>query len=171
MRKFQIGITIFEFIVTVIIIAVLSTIAIPHFKSILANLEAKKVNSTLHTLVRDSKHQAYTFKRRIGICGSSNGFNCENNSWSKKIIIFHDKNMNRILDSSEATLRAINLDLKYGELQWNGFNGSTLFFQPDTGLPRGSNGRFTYCSHSHNQHYKILVSMMGHSRTEKLQSC
>lgn len=167
----QYGITLVELMITIAILAIVAMIAIPSFQSIMANLEAKRTTSTLSTTIRDSKHIAYTYRQRIGICGSIDNQLCDNTGWSTGLLIFHDVNFNRLREPTEKLIKLQQLNLKYGSLRWQGTgHTNAILFQPDTGLPRGSNGSFYYCS-SINLNYRIFLSNMGHSRIEKLISC
>ena len=165
----QYGITLVELMITIAILAIVAMIAVPSFQAVMANLEANRVQSTMRSVIQDSKHRAFTNRQRITICGSSNLQDCDA-QWSTGFIIFNDLNKNKFKDANEDILKKHSLNLKHGTLSWRGLGGSALFFQPDTGLPRGSNGSFTYCANS-NKHQKVIVSMMGHARHETATSC
>ena len=165
----QYGITLVELMITIAILAIVAVVAVPSFQAVMANLEANRVQSTMRSVIQDSKHRAFTNRQRITICGSSNLQDCDA-QWSTGFIIFNDLNKNKFKDANEDILKKHSLNLKHGTLSWRGLGGSALFFQPDTGLPRGSNGSFTYCANS-NKHQKVIVSMMGHARHETATSC
>nr|WP_298890851.1 GspH/FimT family pseudopilin [uncultured Acinetobacter sp.] len=165
----QYGITLVELMITIAILAIVAVVAVPSFQAVMANLEANRVQSTMRSVIQDSKYRAFTNRQRITICGSSNLQDCDA-QWSNGFIIFNDLNINKTKDLAEEIIKKHSLNLKHGTLSWRGFGGSALFFQPDTGLPRGSNGSFYYCS-SINLNYRIFLSNMGHSRIEKLISC
>ena len=165
----QYGITLVELMITIAILAIVAMIAVPAFQAVMANLEANRVQSTMRSVIQDSKYRAFTNRQRITICGSSNLQDCDA-QWSNGFIIFNDLNINKTKDLAEEIIKKHSLNLKHGTLSWRGFGGSALFFQPDTGLPRGSNGSFTYCANS-NKHQKIIVGTMGHARHETVTSC
>lgn len=166
----QYGITLVELMITIAILAIVAVVAVPSFQAVMANLEANRVQSTMRSVIQDSKHRAFTNRQRITICGSSNLQDCDA-QWSTGFIIFNDLNKNKFKDANEDIINKHTFNLKHGTLTWRApSRNKTLFFQPDTGLPRGSNGSFTYCANS-NKHQKVIVSMMGHARHETATSC
>lgn len=169
------GFTLIEILIVVAIIAILATVGIPYMSNVLARLEARKVESIINTLTTHSKQQSYLHHQRISLCGSQDGSSCNPNRWSKSIIVFHDnQNKNRVRDTNERILQTINLELKYGTLTWSGAGRSVVnnpTFQPDSGLPRGSNGTFRYCSYEHANHFAMIMSDMGHVRANRQITC
>lgn len=169
--KHAVGFTLVELMVTLAILSIIVITALPNFQNLMASLEAKRVSTSLSTFIRNSKQRAYVHHQRIGLCGSSNSSSCDRTGWSTGMIMFHDNNANRLRDSSEQIFDQIRFNLKYGTLSWQGVGRTnSLLFQPDTGLPRGSNGSFTYCSQN-NLHQNVILSNMGHVRVERITTC
>ncbi|MFC4953840.1 GspH/FimT family protein [Acinetobacter puyangensis] len=164
------GFTLIELMITILILVVIITISAPHFSSIFALIESKKVSTTIQTVLRESRDYAFSHRKRIAICGSHNGITCDEQAWGMGLLVFHDKTSNRIRDPHEDIYQFLHFDLKYGNLNWKGFGiGGNIVFQPDTGLPRGSNGSFYYCANLSENTRRIVVSPMGHSRIEPHQ--
>ena len=106
------------------------------------------------------------------ICSSNNGTQCHNNQWSQGFIIFTDRNENNLVDHNEHVYVYHILNLKYGELRWQGaLARQNVFFNAQQGLPNGSNGSFFYCSHQYSYHKRIFLSRMGQARHEELTQC
>lgn len=170
--KSEFGITLIELIVTIAIISILASVAFPFSHSLFARFEAKKTISTLETVLIHTKHQAYLYHYRAAICGSNDAVYCSSGNWNKYILVFKDTTLNRIRDNNESILQIIPLSLKYGNLNWSGASARNVVFHADSGLPRGSNGSFTYCSHQYsNLNIRLFLSDMGHYRTEKINTC
>ena len=166
------GFTLIEMIACIAVLAILCAFAYPSFQSMFARFEAKKTISTLKTVVQHSKHQAYMYHQRLALCGSINAVDCSDNGWAHYILLFKDSNPNRLRDNEEKILQIIPMNLKHGTLKWNGASARNIVFHADSGLPRGANGSFYYCSHSHAEsHTRLFLSDMGHIRSEKLLTC
>lgn len=161
------GFTLIELMITILILTIIIAITAPYFSSMLARMESKKISTSLQAILRDARHHAFTQRKRIAICGSHDGITCDAQAWSTGLLIFHDTTANRIREAHEDIYQFIRLNLKYGNLDWKGFGVSkNIVFQPDTGLPRGSNGSFYYCANQTENTRRIVVSPMGHSRIE-----
>lgn len=171
-KKYVKAITLLELIVCVSIIAIISSIALPHFHDMMARQESQKIKQNLQQSFQYSKNHARIYRSRIVICASSNGSECHNNRWSDGFIIFNDQNQNNQVNGTEQVLLHQNLNLKYGTLRWNGaLNRPNVFFNAEQGLPNGSNGSFYYCSNYLSTHYRVILSNMGQSRIETITTC
>lgn len=172
MKKVNIssGFTLIELMIAILVLVIIIAIATPYFSSMLARMESKKISTSLQTILRDARHHAFTHRKRIAICGSYDGINCDSQGWNTGLLIFHDAIPNRIRDETEKIHQFYQLNLKHGHLTWKGFGvAGNIIFQADTGLPRGSNGSFFYCADQSNNTRRIFVTPMGHSRIESHQ--
>ena len=166
------GVTLIELLIVLAVLGITLVFAVPHFAQVLAEMEAKKVESNLRTLLSHGKQQAYIHRQRIAVCGSDDGTTCNKTGWSKGVIVFKDTQVaNRNRDSEEKIIQQISFNLKYGTLNWQGALDQNPAFQPDSGLPRGANGKFKYCSTHYKKHFNLIMSDMGHLRLEKQNTC
>ena len=166
------GISLIELLVTLALFSILVIISIPYFSQVFSEIEAKKTTSSIRTLVSYAKHNAYIKRDRLAICGSTDGISCSNVGWSDTLLLFKDNiSKNRLRDNNEEILQRLNLNLKHGELSWKGARGQNPVFHPDSGLPRGGNGSFTYCSIKHTKHFNLIMGDMGHVRQKKIDKC
>lgn len=166
--------TLLELIITVSILAILAMITLPQYHQFKEHQEAAQLLTLIRQNVNLSKSLANTHHNQIVICSSTNATTCENNQWNKNMIVFMDLNQNKMLESNEPIQKIISIDMKYGAFQWHGgvSNPNTITFQSDSGLPRGSQGHFTYCSFNHPEnHRQIVIHQMGHTRLEATASC
>ncbi|QER38766.1 prepilin-type N-terminal cleavage/methylation domain-containing protein [Acinetobacter suaedae] len=167
----NLGFTISELITCVAILAILVTFSIPHFNDLMSSNEAKKLRKTITIHIQKSKSDAQIYQKNVTVCASPDLQTCGNN-WNQGIISFIDTNNNRQRDPSETLLYALPLNYKHGKLEWRGtLRINSVTFQGDTGLPRGSNGSFFYCSNSPKYHTRIKLSQMGHLTSEPLVTC
>lgn len=164
--------TLIELIVTITILAIITTIALPHFHGLMAKQEIK---STTHNLIMSmhlAKNHAAIQHNNVVICPSADGLNCQANSWNSGYLGFMDINKNRQVDVDEKIIFTRAINLKYGNLDWRGtLSIPSLTFQASNGLPNGSNGSFYYCSSDQVTHSKVVLSRMGHIRVEHPVNC
>lgn len=173
MKSFYVkGITLFELVITMTIIAIIASLAIPSFHNMMARQESQKTIHLLRHIIQYSKTQALINRSRVIICSSKDGMQCHNHEWAKGILVINDKNENNQVDANETIYTYQTLHLKYGTLVWRGaLNRNNVFFNAQQGLPNGSNGSFYYCNPTTQQHHRIVLSKMGHSRVETTQDC
>jgi len=168
----SLGFTLIELVITLGILAILSTIALPYFREIMIANEVKYLKRTLTIHIQKAKTDAQLYHKNVMLCPSSDFENCATD-WNKGFIGFIDLNRNSQRDPNETLLFSAPLNHKYGHLSFRSFGRSpnTLVFQAENGLPFASNGSFIYCSESPQYHTKIVLSRMGNIRFEKLSSC
>ena len=170
--KTKTGFTLVELAVTLAILCIIASMALPKFHQYMAERELQSTLSKLISASRAAKHLALIHHSNIVICPSQTLLQCENAKWNSGFILFADRNANRQVDSNEAILTAEKLNLKYGTLDWKGtLSLPSLSFQAMNGLPIGSNGGFYYCSLMGLRHHKLNLSKMGHTRIEYPASC
>ncbi|HQV26372.1 MAG TPA: GspH/FimT family pseudopilin [Acinetobacter sp.] len=167
----KLGFTLIELAVTMAVLAILVCICLPYFNELLASTEVNKIKKTLTIYIQKAKNDALIHHKNVTLCGSEDLIHCHTN-WNKGFIGFLDNNNNRQRDEAETVLFTNSVNAKYGTLNWKGaLSVNSITFQGDTGLPRGSNGSFFYCMHSSARHTKIILSNMGHVRTEETTTC
>lgn len=161
------GLSLFELLLAISIIAILTSLALPYCTDLQARIESKRLVNAIENALAQSRHHAFAHHQQIVICSSTDGSSCSEQQWSKGFIIFNNKMQNSKRDANEKILQSVELNLKHGTLEWKGFgSNNSITFQSDTGLPRGSNGSFFYCSEHTNSSRKIILSYMGHHRVE-----
>ena len=166
--------TLFELIICIAVITIITTIAIPCYHDYQERLEVAHLYPLLKQNTDFAKNTALTYHSDIVICASENLNTCQNNMWHKGIIIFSDLNKNKKIDPYEQIFSAVATNIKYGHLKWNGSvsNLHSITFQGDTGLPRGAMGAFHYCNFKHTKHSQYLpIGMMGNLRKESNATC
>lgn len=166
------GFTLFELIITIAIFSILCTLALPHFHQYMALQERTKTVNTLMNSIKTAKNIANLQRQNIVICPSQSLLQCQNNQWNTGFIVFIDNNKNRRVDTSETIIRTEQQQLKYGNLDWRGaLHLPSLSFKAENGLPLGSNGTFYYCSIQSQDHFILVMSKMGQTRTESFNTC
>ena len=166
--------TLFELIAILAILIILISLGIPYFERFQAKQEIAQIYPLIQQQVSLAKNTARMRQSEVVICSSENQQTCGKNQWNKSLIIFIDDNHNKKYEFGETVIRITNNNFKYGELQWRGgvANLQTVTFQSDTGLPRGSQGAFYYCSFKlSGENLYIPISQMGNTRLVKIKKC
>lgn len=164
----QRGFTLIELLVTLLVMGIVASIAIPNFRHQLASMESQRVTLALQELIRSNRIKAFTNHQRLVVCGSADRQNCSVSAWQNGWLVFIDQNDDRTHQQTEAVVDYIEPSIKYGQLNWNGFNRTnTILFSPSTGLLTGYNGSFWYCADDPQLSRKVIVSYMGHTRVEQ----
>jgi len=135
------GFTLIELIVSIAILAILLTVAIPSFRALIIN---NRITTQANDFVSDityARAEAVRRNVRVAVCQSSTGTGCGGTTtWEDGWIVFTDPDNDGILDPGETLLRV------HGALT----SGTTL-------VPTGLNYTGSY-SGSYNDHLQFLPS-------------
>lgn len=144
----QSGFNLIELIVTVLILAIIATIAAPAILTQLASMEAKRVRKQLESTLKIAKAESFIRRQNLLVCLSDAGGRCNKNS-NKNLLLFVDKNNNKDFDvSTDYLLSKLSLSPKYGTLHLRAGKRHYVRFYGDTGKPRGHFGHIKYCPSS-----------------------
>lgn len=172
----QYGFTLFELTITFTILAIVTTLALPKFDHLQARSESKNIYPYLNTIIQQHKENAVLKRQIIILCPSNDSKTCSDSTiWNHGILAVHDRNNNKKYDATDSMITFHPNKINHGTLTWKGgiTSPKTIILQSDTGLPRGSIGSFTYCSHKYSADlsHKSSLGLMGHLRYEKLNAC
>lgn len=168
------GFSLIELLTCLAVIAILSSLAVPTFQHIAAKQEFKSIQSLIQQQTRLARSHALTVHQDIVICAAGDIKSCSNNQWQHGLLMYVDLNQNRKLDSEDNVLYYSSTALKYGLLSWHGnaTHPHQLVFQADTGLPRGSQGSFRYCSFKYPElSHDFALGAMGHITVSESHQC
>lgn len=155
------GFTLVEFSFVIIILTLLAVLAIPYFDTLQRRLEAKRVPSSLMSLLAQARQYALTQRQRVVVCGSFSGMICDTR-WNDGVLIFHDLNRNSKRDADETILGYEAIAVRYGQVTWKGAGArSMIIFQANNGMPNGSNGSLYYCTRDIFLNRQIILSRVG----------
>lgn len=113
---FNQGLTLLECLFVTVIVAVLSTIAFPSYKSMIAVSRISTATSELHGALLYSRSEALKRGGQVVICRSSNtlsenpscdaGSSSSNLGWAAGWLIFHDRDKNQRFTNGDELLQA-----------------------------------------------------------------
>ncbi len=141
-KRAQIGFTLYELMVTLLIVGVVLTLGMPNLTAFTQNSRITTTANDLHAAFQVARSEAARSKATITICASNNSMDaaadCQGN-WEDGFIIFLDLNGDiaragadeSVLRAHPAVAKGVNLVIA---------NNSTYFSFASTGLGRGNVG-------------------------------
>lgn len=101
----QNGFTLVELMVTIMVLAVLATIAFPSFQSTLRSNRIATASNELIASLALARSEAVKNRRGAGVCASSAGSTCDGKSWADGWLVWADTNGDGGLSAGETVLR------------------------------------------------------------------
>lgn len=99
------GFTLVELMVTLALMGVLMTLAVPAFTSQLRGWQRDSATKAFTTHIQLARSEAIKTSRRVVMCSSTNGTTCaSSDEWQAGWIVFIDVNANNTADAAETVL-------------------------------------------------------------------
>jgi prepilin-type N-terminal cleavage/methylation domain-containing protein len=141
-KRSQTGFTLYELLVTLLIVGVVLTLGIPNLSDFTRNSRITSTANDLHASFLMARSESARAKTNITICASSNsmdaGANCQG-TWDQGFIVFIDENAD--LDRSGATETVLRAHSEVSEgVSLTIANDATYFMYAATGLGRQDTG-------------------------------
>ena len=107
MKIRQAGLTLIELLIVVSLVALLASLAVPSFRSLLVNRTVQAAADALISDMRYARSEAVKRSARVSICQSASGTSCAtgSNVWVSGWIVFVDANVNGTVDVGDEILR------------------------------------------------------------------
>lgn len=83
------GFTLIELMITLAVMAIVLSIAVPSFQTLIINNKSQTMGDEFAQALNFARSEAVKNKKRVSICASSNGTSCTG-SWSEGFIVFQD---------------------------------------------------------------------------------
>jgi len=140
------GFTLIELMVVIIIAAILLTIAVPSFSSLIKRNNVDSLQSKLSSALATARTEAASRNKTITICGSANETDCESGDWNKGWVIFEDQNGDGTVDAGDVLIDVYRNSTKYTISKKNAADANHVSFNSQ-GFMTGSaeNRLFIIC--------------------------
>jgi type IV fimbrial biogenesis protein FimT len=158
----QCGVTLLELLSTLVILAVLSSIAISGWSAIKENYNLMADKNRLLTLINAARQIAITNNTYATVCHLKNN-KCS--AFASPFTVFTDNNNNQALDLNE-TIISVTTTSTAAKTQWN--RNKRIRFAPN-GHAGGYNGTLNYCANG--KGFNVIISTTGRIRTKNNQLC
>ena len=157
------GFTLIETLITIAILTLLTTIAIPSFAEFTVRVRVNNEVSALHRLLLLTRNYAVNQERFVTLCPLSQSGQCSSD-WHEELSVFYDDKKNKKLDDlSEEILIKTKAPIKLGDTLQYAQGRTALIYAPSGRLAVwGGNGTFRYCPKDHSDKSRgIVISGAG----------
>ena len=152
-RRTAAGFTLIEMMVTLIIAAILLTVAGPAFRDLILNNRLVAASNSIAGSLNAARTEAITQQQMVIVCSSANGSACDG-TWSDGWITFIDVDANGTVDAGDTVLRwtqpAVEVSLRFVGASKVRYN-SQGFVLPN------SAGDFVFCDSRGANHAKAVI--------------
>ncbi len=161
------GFTLVELLVTLTLLAVLLTLAVPTYNSLVSDTRTTTQVSRLVSAINFARSEAITRHVIVTLCASSDQRSC-GNDWSQGWLVFVDKQTAGQVSKGDQILRIYDAVPNNSKLEWATLRDHYLQFK-SSGFTNGQDGSFIFYTDNKAQQ-KIIVSQTGRSRVEENNS-
>ncbi|WP_299584257.1 GspH/FimT family pseudopilin [uncultured Microbulbifer sp.] len=138
------GFTLIELLISITILALVITLALPSFIDFIKRYQSKVKQQELFGLLMLMRTKAYNENLHYTLCPQGQNDVCADN-WSRGALLFADMDKDGELDSGERIERKLESLKSNASLSWMAFNNKgSITFKPDGKTPSQS-GNFSYC--------------------------
>lgn len=104
-RALNQGFGLVELMITIVVLGIVSSIALPAFSETIANQRTRSIGNNLIASLALARSDSISKNARTSLCPSSNGTTCSG-TWSNGWIIFRDTGTLGAVDGTDTVLRA-----------------------------------------------------------------
>jgi len=137
-NRYQGGFTLYELMITVLIVGVILAFGVPNFAAFTKNSRMTSTANDLHASFLMARSEAARAKTNITICASADQLNC-GGTWEQGYIVFLDDNGDLVRAGATETILRAHQTVAEG-VMLRVANNATYFSFASTGLGRGDVG-------------------------------
>ncbi len=166
------GFTLMELMVAMALLAIIATLAVPAMGDFIQrNRLSSQVNGLVASLSMARNH-AVTRRREVVVCKQSGSELCDSSAeWQQGWVVFTDLNRDRQRQADEPLLQAHGPLDSPTSVDFRAFGSSTYIVYYPNGIPRSSNGSFTFCAGTNSSTARVLImSKTGRLRVSNTYS-
>ncbi|MDP1565229.1 MAG: GspH/FimT family pseudopilin [Polaromonas sp.] len=147
MKIRQAGFTLIELMIVVALVALLASLAVPSFRTLLVNRTVRAAAEALMTDMRYARSEAVKRSARVSVCQSANGTSCAtgSNLWVGGWIVFVDADGDGAVDAGDEIVRVQQALTSMASIASTNPSGDRRFFtyQP-TGWAKSASQTFIF---------------------------
>ncbi len=136
------GFTLIELMVVIVIAAILLSVAVPSFDSLIKRNNVDSLQSKLSGAVATARTEAASRNRVITICRSSNEANCTAGTWADGWVIFEDNDSDGVVDAGDIL---IDVYRNISDYTIKSSGGNSISFNSQGFMTGGSSTVLTIC--------------------------
>ena len=168
-RKFhrQTGVTLIEILFTLVILGILTSAALPSFRTMMQSTQARSARDSLMSSLNLARSSALTSSNHVVLCPSEDSQTCSGKTWWQSgWIVFQDSNADNQRNNNEPLI-ATNQQQPAGQAIMSTEGRTHVTYRPD-GSASGTNVTISFCdARGAALASAIIVNNAGRPRTGK----
>ncbi len=161
------GFTLIELLITIAVIGITFSAALPSFSSLIGDRKADSTVETFLTLFSLARSRAVLSGQIVTICPTSDFINCSGD-WRHPLMVFTDKDNTKSITGSDRLIQTYNAQDNGIKLEIHP-SRKNYFQYSGTGLSHGTPGNIVFCSNTGNIKFarQIVISFTGRVRVSR----